>query len=89
MTAPPRQRSFACLTRGAIAQLGERLHGMQEVGGSIPPGSTMRDKLTETPPAPPALLKVSNLGQAFFAKEAHQPLMFTSLPMKIWHGPKA
>ena len=26
--------------RGAIAQLGERLHGMQEVGGSIPPGST-------------------------------------------------
>ncbi len=27
---------------GAIAQLGERLHGMQEVGGSIPPGSTSR-----------------------------------------------
>ena len=27
--------------RGAIAQLGERLHGMQEVGGSIPPGSTI------------------------------------------------
>ena len=26
--------------RGVIAQLGERLHGMQEVGGSIPPGST-------------------------------------------------
>ena len=25
---------------GAIAKLGERLHGMQEVGGSIPPGST-------------------------------------------------
>jgi hypothetical protein len=25
---------------GAIAQMGERLHGMQEVGGSIPPGST-------------------------------------------------
>ena len=25
---------------GPIAQLGERLHGMQEVGGSIPPGST-------------------------------------------------
>src|ERR1700751_4871210 len=25
---------------GAIAQLGERLHGMQEVAGSIPPGST-------------------------------------------------
>lgn len=29
--------------RGAIAQLGERLHGMQEVGGSIPPGSTISD----------------------------------------------
>jgi hypothetical protein len=27
---------------GAIAQLGERLHGMQEVGGSSPPGSTSR-----------------------------------------------
>ena len=26
---------------GALAQLGERLHGMQEVGGSIPPGSTI------------------------------------------------
>ncbi len=25
---------------GAIAQLGERLHGMQEVDGSIPSGST-------------------------------------------------
>jgi hypothetical protein len=32
-------RNFAP-SRGAIAQLGERLHGMQEVGGSIPPGST-------------------------------------------------
>jgi hypothetical protein len=27
---------------GAIAQLGERLHGMQEVSGSIPLGSTNR-----------------------------------------------
>ncbi len=26
--------------RGAIAQLGERLHGMQEVSGSIPLSST-------------------------------------------------
>ena len=26
--------------QGAIAQLGERLNGIQEVGGSIPPGST-------------------------------------------------
>ena len=36
-TAPTISRFPA---RGAIAQLGERLHGMQEVGGSIPPGST-------------------------------------------------
>ena len=27
---------------GALAQLGERLHGMQEVSGSIPLGSTIR-----------------------------------------------
>ena len=26
--------------RAMLAQLGERLHGMQEVGGSIPPSST-------------------------------------------------
>ena len=30
------------LNHGAIAQLGERLHGMQEVSGSIPLGSTNR-----------------------------------------------
>ena len=35
VTRRPRLQSF-----GVIAQLGERLHGMQEVGGSIPPGST-------------------------------------------------
>jgi hypothetical protein len=29
------------LRPGAIAQLGERLHGMQEVSGSIPLGSTI------------------------------------------------
>ncbi|GEM_PF-4943776 len=28
--------------RGAVAQLGERLHGMQEVGGSNPLRSTKR-----------------------------------------------
>src|SRR6202008_1514449 len=27
---------------GAIAQLGERLNGIQEVGGSTPPGSTTK-----------------------------------------------
>jgi hypothetical protein len=29
---------------GALAQLGERLHGMQEVSGSIPLGSTIHDE---------------------------------------------
>jgi hypothetical protein len=29
---------------GAVAQLGERLHGMQEVRGSIPLGSTNKIK---------------------------------------------
>ena len=37
---------------GAIAQLGERLHGMQEVGGSIPPSSTKF--LTEQSPTSPS-----------------------------------
>jgi hypothetical protein len=32
---------FDPLRPGAIAQLGERLHGMQEVSGSIPLGSTI------------------------------------------------
>ncbi|KTD47246.1 hypothetical protein Lrub_2168 [Legionella rubrilucens] len=32
---------------GAIAQLGERLHGMQEVGGSIPPSSTINSRVDE------------------------------------------
>ena len=36
----PARRSRRAAGYGAIAQLGERLHGMQEVGGSIPPGST-------------------------------------------------
>jgi hypothetical protein len=34
--------------QGAIAQLGERLNGIQEVGGSTPPGSTsIFNRLTE------------------------------------------
>ncbi len=36
------------LELGAIAQLGERLHGMQEVAGSIPASSTI---LTKVEPA--------------------------------------
>ena len=38
---------------GAIAQLGERLHGMQEVGGSIPPGSTNLRRFAASVPKPP------------------------------------
>jgi hypothetical protein len=41
---------------GAIAQLGERLHGMQEVGGSSPPGST-----TGEPPRRSAYFQVQVL----------------------------
>jgi hypothetical protein len=33
---------FVKLTFGGLAQLGERLHGMQEVSGSIPLFSTMK-----------------------------------------------
>ena len=36
-----------CDEHGAIAQLGERLHGMQEVSGSIPLSSTSRPELSE------------------------------------------
>ena len=38
---------------GAIAQLGERLNGIQEVGGSIPPGSTTynSEKIQKRPKA--------------------------------------
>ena len=32
------------LSSGGIAQLGERLHGMQEVRGSIPRTSTIKPK---------------------------------------------
>ena len=40
-TRLPRPRSrFGGSRPGAIAQLGERLNGIQEVGGSTPPGST-------------------------------------------------
>ncbi len=35
---------------GALAQLGERLHGMQEVSGSIPLGSTITKKARESGP---------------------------------------
>ena len=44
--ALPRQRGAVMFTAklGALAQLGERLHGMQEVRGSIPLGSTITHK---------------------------------------------
>ena len=45
--APTNESSFYCYnlrldTQGGIAQLGERLHGMQEVIGSIPFTSTIK-----------------------------------------------
>ena len=44
MMPPVNTTSF---TYGAIAQLGERLHGMQEVSGSIPLSSTKIQTLVE------------------------------------------
>ena len=41
---------FACI-RGAVAQLGERLNGIQEVAGSIPVGSTKKVNHLPSPPA--------------------------------------
>ena len=48
---------------GAIAQLGERLHGMQEVSGSIPLGSTTFASLDRAILAPRAHADMS--GTAF------------------------
>ena len=49
---PPYYRDESAATYligyGAIAQLGERLHGMQEVDGSIPSGSTNKINNLET-----------------------------------------
>ena len=39
-----RRRYNSPLSRGGIAQLGERLHGMQEVSGSIPLTSTSQPR---------------------------------------------
>ena len=58
---------------------------MQEVGGSIPPGSTI------TRPAEcagPLRDGARAAPQVFFENEAHQPCSFTSLPAKIWHAPQ-
>jgi hypothetical protein len=38
--AGPTQRAGQRKKFGVIAQLGERFNGIEEVGGSIPPGST-------------------------------------------------
>ena len=52
--APPDDTSF-----GAIAQLGERLNGIQEVGGSIPPGSTISHPLALEAPKSLNIIGVS------------------------------
>ena len=56
----PARRFEARDSEGAIAQLGERLHGMQEVGGSIPPGSTSLRSLRE--------LRLGKPGKSLVAK---------------------
>jgi hypothetical protein len=54
--APPRNNQRACINLaadydfpGAVAQLGERCHGMAEVRGSIPLSSTSSSSLEPTP----------------------------------------
>ena len=68
---------FAPQRRGAIAQLGERLHGMQEVSGSIPLGSTKTPISLYT-------LNVYELAAQFFGwraricmKQVFEPAHFT------------
>ena len=61
-------------TRGAVAQLGERLNGIQEVEGSIPFGSTIfvlpatqstaKDPENGTSLGPPAHARAVSLGTA-------------------------
>jgi hypothetical protein len=41
---PNRSRDHEILENGAIAQLGERFNGIEEVVGSIPSGSTKKFK---------------------------------------------
>ena len=48
MTGSYSYEDVCYIPKGAIAQLGERLHGMQEVGGSIPPGSTTQSTRNRT-----------------------------------------
>jgi hypothetical protein len=45
---PPKDGPAVRPTVGAIAQLGERLHGMQEVRGSIPLSSTRTARVSLT-----------------------------------------
>ncbi len=59
--------------RGAIAQLGERLHGMQEVGGSIPPGSTILHRAFRTAAAGSAL------------RQNDRPLAQQQHPVAVFH----
>jgi hypothetical protein len=42
---PNRSRERSILEYGAIAQLGERFNGIEEVVGSIPSGSTITNSL--------------------------------------------
>src|SRR5262249_46125738 len=46
---PPRVGARVIAPHGDIAQLVERFHGMEEVGGSIPPISTLKSRSTVVP----------------------------------------
>ena len=63
---------------GAIAQLGERLNGIQEVGGSIPPGSTSAIK---------GLSEMSGWPFFFVSAQCQQAKrFFRSDPLPLWSG---
>ena len=68
VSIPAIHRRRRKISLGAIAQLGERLHGMQEVGGSIPPGSTNPSRRESRSPKPKRRRRPSEsrLRAAFF-----------------------
>src|SRR3954471_53290 len=65
-TGAPRNRVFRAFSRplGAIAQLGERLVRNEEVGGSIPPGSTSLRRFAATAGKPLAMQERFNVREA-------------------------
>ena len=73
-------RSKPTFEYGGIAQLGERLNGIQEVSGSIPLISTIKKRLTE------ALLKEST-SLSLLRDSNHVPWKLNIvIMMQLWEG---